>query len=150
MLLDASYATDPVYRASVPAVGVDERNLIIVQREARTNAAGSEVSMPPPTEPLVEVEAFSRQAGVEVSWVAVEDSDTLKLLVEGDCVEEAEFDLDPSAGLWQLPGGEVEGSGSCEVSLALRRTRAGVVDPGFRGGSYEGRQERAVLVQSTP
>jgi hypothetical protein len=147
---------DAVYFANIPTVAVDKRNLVVVQRDTELNAPLSEVVMPWAVVPTADKEAFARSTeSVTLTWDPIVDDDALTLYGEGTCVEELEIELDAGAGIVELVGGTLrslpgaEGE-SCGVVLMLRRTRQGVVDERWLGGSFEARQERIVTVTSTP
>lgn len=124
-----------------------------------TSAPSSIVSLPAPmTIQAPQNEArFSRGGdALELRWSPT-SSDPIRYELEGDCVARLADTLPGDAGVLVIekgkiqPRSEMRPNETCDVTVKLVRTRAGVVDPAYgEGGNFAAEQVRKVTIRSAP
>lgn len=129
---------------------------IALTREKDTSAPESMVTLPAPFT-LVSPSAntsFSRATGLSVSWSGSGEADPMRISARGACITPVDTELTADSGTHTLaPFVAASGAPSdqCDVSIALVRTRLGVVDPAYgKGGVFRATVSRSVTVRSTP
>jgi hypothetical protein len=101
--------------------------------------------------------SFSRSAdAVTVTWSGSGQSDPLTWSITGDCVVGQFVNPISDSGTLTIPAGAIQpqqnqGANSCQATITLTRTRAGVLDPAYgEGGSMVAKQVRTVRILSAP
>ncbi len=144
------------YEAGFDADAADTTVKIALSRQADTSAPESVVTLPPPfafTSPSANA-AFPRTGVITLSWSGAGQGDAMHVSARGACITAVDTDLSADSGAHTLaPFVAASGtpSDSCDVAIALVRTRLGQVDPAYgKGGAFKATVQRSITVRSTP
>lgn len=144
------------YEAGFDGDAADTPLRISLSRMSDTSAPESAVTLPAPlafVSPGASA-VFSRATGLTVSWSGAGQGDPMRLSARGACITPVDTELSADSGTHTLsPFIAASGapSDSCDVSIALVRTRLGRVDPAYgKGGVFRATVSRSVTVRSTP
>lgn len=90
-----------------------------------------------------------------ITWTPSNQDDTLRLEVDGDCIEDITVTLDDDTGSHTIPAGTIESlrdpPEACQTEVRLSRERSGTLDPAFgEGGSVICSQHRVTTFRSDP
>lgn len=137
----------------------DKDFTVALSRPSDTPALNSSVTLPAPltiTGPAAGT-SYSRANGViTVTWGNSGKSEPLSVSLDGNCIDPVSRTPTGDPGTVTFNAGEVKGkkdheTETCDVTVNVRRTRAGTVDPAFgKGGSVKGVQSRRLSIKSTP
>jgi hypothetical protein len=98
--------------------------------------------------------SFPRSAGLSLSWSGSGQGDPLHVSARGACITSVDTDLSGDSGTHALaPFTAASGASAntCDVAIALVRTRLGHVDPAYgKGGAFKATVQRSITVRSTP
>ena len=129
---------------------------IELRRISDTSAPESAVTLPAPfalASPGANT-VVSRATSTPISWTGAGQGDPMHLSARGSCITSVDTDLSSDSGNYTLaPLVAASGapSDTCDVSIALVRSRLGRVDPAYgKGGAFKATVSRAVIVRSTP
>jgi hypothetical protein len=126
---------------------------IALDREADASAPHSIAVLPAPFAITLPA-TFSRSAPLTISWSPSGSADPITVHFSG-CAG-AQLGPYPDTGSATFPAGAIPaGSGhanaTCDLAVAIDRTRSGTLDPAYgQGGSIVGTQERDASITSTP
>lgn len=124
-----------------------------------TSAPSSIVSLPAPMTiraPENEVQLSRAGDALELRWGPT-SSDPIRYELEGNCIARLADTLPGDSGIVVIEKGKIQpisemrANESCDVTVKLVRTRAGVVDPAYgEGGNFAAEQVRRVTIRSAP
>ena len=144
------------YQASFDGDAADTTVKVALLREADTSAPESVVTLPAPfafTAPVANT-PFPRGGGITLSWSGAGQADPLHVSARGACITSVDTDLSGDSGTHTLvPFVAASGAAAdtCDVAIALVRTRVGHVDPAYgKGGAFKATVQRSLTVRSTP
>lgn len=138
---------------------LDVENVLTVQfrRSIDDGAPASIMTLPAPPEPLFERESVSRTEEIVIAWQPSETNDVVSWVASGsDCVEGLSGTFPDDPGLLVIPANtlttlEVDDCPDDEaVHVSIRRSRDGILDPGYMAGTIRSEQSRSVTFTSTP
>lgn len=145
------------HRASFPTDAEGEQFTISLQRSVDDGAPDSYATLPAkftlsgPTAPT------SRATAIALTWAPASSTDPMTWQATGDCIDVASGMITADTGSFSVPADTLHkrmGTGiadTCVVTIAVSRTRVGVLDPGYgKGGRMVGVQSRTVTVTSNP
>ena len=145
------------HHASFPTDAEGEQFEIDFNRSVDNGAPSSSATLPARFTLTGPTAAIPRTAALDLTWSPANSGDAMSWQATGDCIDLAAGTLTGDPGGFSLPATTLKkrmGGGvadSCMVTLAVRRSRAGAVDPAYgKGGYIAGAQVRTVFVMSTP
>lgn len=149
------------YRATV-AAAEDLRVVVAFDRvEGQEDAPVSVAELPPAFTATIDQmggdDPLSRATDALVLRWSDPTDDLIWIAASGDCIQTWSQTVDDT-GLFEIPAGDLQpplgaeaGNSTCEVRVALTRTRAGAVDPAFSEyGTFEAKQTRSLRFESAP
>jgi hypothetical protein len=104
-----------------------------------------------PTAPTI-----SRASPITVAWAPSGTTDKMTVEVSGDCINTRVYSVTADPGTFTINAGDVQprvngSSEACSAKVAVRRSRAGTLDPAFTsGGTITGVQLREASFRSDP
>jgi hypothetical protein len=131
---------------------------IALQRTVDGGAPSSSCTLPPPFEVATDEGAeMSRDSAFVIEWDLAGAGDVMSWELEGPCIRTATGSISDDSGSAIIPAGTVEKrqgeevQDECEVTLEIRRSRDGDLDPGYgRGGVIRCEQVRQASLTSVP
>lgn len=142
------------YAASFPSGAAETQFRVILDRARADDIDATEnlgaLPMPFDLSPLSIVN-MPRSQPEMVTWSPSGTADRMTVEFQGSCVEDRSFAIDGDPGTYAFTlEGETYPS-SCQVTMTLRRSRAGVVDPNLNpGSSFLLEQVRTASFTSSP
>lgn len=145
------------HHASFPTDAEGEQFEIDFTRTVDNGAPSSIATLPAKFTLSGPTSATSRAAEIPLSWSPASSGDQMSWQANGDCIEIASGTISGDTGSFSVPANTVKKKMSdgvadtCMVTVSVRRSRAGDLDPGYgKGGIISGAQVRTVTVMSTP
>jgi len=150
------------YTATFDVDAAETEFAVAFERESDASAPNSHGALPAAFSLSAPVESteFARTAEIVITWAptVTGNSDRMHIFADGTCIQPYDpADLDGDPGTFTIPANafkepvdqDLQGK-TCEVTIEVRRTRPGQVDPAFEGGDVIGRQVRSVKIKSKP
>ena len=144
------------YEAAFDGDAAETSLQIALTRQNDASAPESVVTLPAPftfTAPMANA-SFPRSGAITLTWSGGGQADPMHVSARGACITSVDTDLSADSGTHTLaPFVAASGtpSDSCDVAIALVRTRLGRVDPAYgKGGVFKATVQRSLTVRSTP
>jgi len=144
------------YRASFDSAEPDIDYVVAFDRQEDDGAPSSIMSLPQPFELNALESEYSRDDDdIVLSWDN-QQSEIMKIWVEGSCIVNQYMNNQTDAGIHtiksdSLEPADPEANANCEIEITLWRSRPGDVDSAYgEGGAAWGYQRRKVTTLSTP
>lgn len=145
------------HRASFPTDAEGEQFEIEFSRTIDNGAPSSTATLPATFTLSGPTAATSRAAALPLSWSPASSGDQMTWQANGDCIDVASGNLSGDTGSFSVPADTLKKrmaagvADTCMVTVSVRRSREGNLDPGYgKGGYIAGVQVRTVTVMSTP
>jgi hypothetical protein len=150
------------YSATFDVDAAETEFVVAFERESDASAPNSHGTLPAAFSLSAPAESaeFGRVADtVTITWspTVTGNTDRMHVYANGTCIQAYDKDLDGDPGTATIPPNtfkeptDTDQQGkTCDVTIELRRTRPGQVDPAFEGGDVIGRQVRSVKIRSKP
>lgn len=130
---------------------------IVFDRTIDEGAPSSIATLPAKFEIANAPQAASRAGAITLAWSPAGSPDTMSWTATGDCIELASAPIDTDSGTVTIAAATLKKRmatnvpDTCEITIKLARSRAGVLDPSYgKGGIIRGTQYRTVTITSTP
>lgn len=156
-MVQSEFLNTVSHRAEFAADGEGEQFEVAFERIVDGGAPRSVMALPAALAVGTAPASASRADAVTLTWSPAGAADAMSWEITGDCIQREAAPVDGDPGTVTIAANTIEKRldqntpDTCMVTVAIRRTRAGSVDPGYgRGGSAAGVQERRVMFMSTP
>jgi hypothetical protein len=145
------------HHASFPVDAEGEQFEIDFRRTVDNGAPSSTAVLPAKFTLTGPTTATSRAAAIALTWSPANSGDRMSWQANGDCIDVATGPITGDPGSFSVPANSLKKRmgdtvvDSCNVTVSVRRSREGDVDPAYgKGGYIAGTQVRTVTVMSTP
>ncbi|MDQ3367758.1 MAG: hypothetical protein M3680_20230 [Myxococcota bacterium] len=145
------------HRASFQADAEGAVFEVAFQRTVDDGAPSSTATLPAKFTLAQPASSASRAAPLSLAWSPAATSDLMSWSVEGDCIERESSPITGDPGMAVIPANTIKRRPAtttpetCVITVAVTRTRAGTLDPGYgKGGTITGNQTRRIQLSSTP
>ncbi len=155
------FAGTPSYTASFPMEDTDTEFIVEFDRSLDRGAPDTRLTLPEPLQGLTIGDSetpYSRNADdIIVNWVPSMANDDMNWTLSGGCINNLVGTPDGDPGTATIVAGsitsrsETSRDNMCLVTLTVRRTRLGSIDPGYgEGGEASATQEKTIQFMSIP
>ncbi|MBN2359376.1 MAG: hypothetical protein JXR83_07970 [Deltaproteobacteria bacterium] len=148
------------YTATFDSDEAETEFAVSFEREVDASAPNSHGTLPAAfslTAPAASAEFSRANDTITITWEPSAGPDRIHVAADGSCIKPYNDDLDGDPGTTTInpntfkePDDEDLQGKDCKVTIELRRTRSGDVDPAFEGGDFVARQVRTVQINSKP
>lgn len=145
------------HHASFPVDAEGEHFEIDFTRTVDNGAPSSTATLPPKFTLTGPTAATSRAAAIALSWSPASSGDAMTWQANGDCIDVATGSISGDPGSFTVPANTLKKrmadgvADTCMVTVSIRRSRTGDVDPAYgKGGYIAGAQVRTITLMSTP
>lgn len=146
------------YTTDLAASTEDTEVLVRFERTIDEGAPDSRCTMPAAFEITgpTDGDVFSRaENDLVITWTPSSEDDTLRLEVDGDCIQDITLTLDEDTGSHTIPAGTIvslrDPPQACQTEIRLSRERSGTLDAAFgEGGRVVCSQRRGSSFRSDP
>ena len=145
------------HHASFPTDAEGEQFEVDLRRSVDNGAPSSTATLPAKFTLTGPTAATSRSAAILLTWSPASSGDAMSWQATGDCIDLASGTLTGDTGSFSVAANTLTKrmaagtADTCMVTVSIRRSRAGDVDPAYgKGGYIAGAQVRTLTVMSTP
>ena len=156
-MVQSEFLNTVSHRAEFAVDAEGEQFEVAFERSIDRGAPRSTMVLPAKFDVGAAPASVSRASALTVTWSPSGSADAMSWEVTGDCVQREASPIDADPGTVTIAAGVIEkradqnAPDTCTVTVAIRRTRAGSLDPNYgKGGTAAGVQERRVTFTSTP